>query len=730
MRPMAARGSCPGLLAARAAGACRLLAVVLLAPLSLVAQEGPRLRGVVVDEETGVPVGGAEVLVQSTPFRVTTGADGSFQVALPDGREYTLVVLASGFRPVERNVDAASVAGEPLRITMERLLFDVPGLTVTASRRAARPGAAPTSVAVIGADELERRNVTNLKEALPFAQGVTFNAGHMDIRGSSGIARGVGSRVLMLLDGHRVLGGVGSDIDFGVLPLLDIERIEIVKGPHSTLWGTNAMGGVVNVITRAPPGGQRTVVRGYYGVFDTPGELDFSEERLNMDGIELQHSRRIGGNDLTLSVAREGSDGFRQNGAMGRWRLRFKTVFGPESATPWEVFASWKRQEAEEFFTWLSADRRLEVDPAALGDYKRDADLIVGLTAIPLLTSRLKLQIRPQLQHVRSQNYFHDNADFHRSTRYGTDAQLSVFSGGRHALTVGGDGAYTTVASNFLSPTPAVTDLALFAQDEIELSDRMRASVGVRLDSHRTSFVEDDLTLSPKIGLVYQPGERVSLRTSFSRGYRAPSVSEQFTSTTVFGFRVIPNLEIRGESAWAGEVGATASPHDRIWLDAGLFWSEYAGLIEVGAAPNQYFTFQFQNVSEARVRGIDTGVRVGLVPSKLNLHANYMYVDSKDQQTGRHLAYRSRHNLTTTLSGWSDVIAVDVRHRSRPDQVLVYPLDERGAITLLDLRMAVTIMDMDVHAKIANLLQTEYVDVQERNPGATRSVRFTVTSRF
>ena len=727
---MAARGSCLGLLAARAAVACRLLAVCLLAPLSLVAQEGPRLRGVVVDVETGVPVGGAEVLVQSTPFRVTTGADGSFQVALPDGREYTLVVLASGFRPVERNVDAASVAGEPLRITMERLLFEVPGLTVTASRRAARPGAAPISVAVIGADELERRNVTNLKEALPFAQGVTFNAGHMDIRGSSGIARGVGSRVLMLLDGHRVLGGVGSDIDFGVLPLLDIERIEIVKGPHSTLWGTNAMGGVVNVITRAPPGGQRTVVRGYYGVFDTPGELDFSEERLNMDGIELQHSRRIGGNDLTLSVAREGSDGFRQNGAMGRWRLRFKTVFGPESATPWEVFASWKRQEAEEFFTWLSADRRLEVDPAALGDYKRDADLVVGLTAIPLLTSRLKLQIRPQLQHVRSQNYFHDNADFHRSTRYGTDAQLSVFSGGRHALTVGGDGAYTTVASNFLSPTPAVTDLALFAQDEIELSDRMRASVGVRLDSHRTSFVEDDLTLSPKIGLVYQPGERVSLRTSFSRGYRAPSVSEQFTSTTVFGFRVIPNLEIRGESAWAGEVGATASPHDRIWLDAGLFWSEYAGLIEVGAAPNQYFTFQFQNVSEARVRGIDTGVRVGLVPSKLNLHANYMYVDSKDQQTGRHLAYRSRHNLTTTLSGWSDVIAVDVRHRSRPDQVLVYPLDERGAITLLDLRMAVTIMDMDVHAKIANLLQTEYVDVQERNPGATRSVRFTVTSRF
>ena len=90
--------------------------------------------------------------------------------------------------------------------------------------------------------------------------------------------------------------------------------------------------------------------------------------------------------------------------------------------------------------------------------------------------------------------------------------------------------------------------------------------------------------------------------TSLSRGYRAPSVSEQFTSTTVFGFRVVPNLELRGESAWAGEVGATAIPNDRLWFDAGIFWSEYRGLIEVGVAPKQFFTFQFQNVAEARVR--------------------------------------------------------------------------------------------------------------------------------
>ena len=704
---------------------------VFVVPVFLAAQEGPPpVRGIVVDADTGGPVAGAEVLVRSTPLRAVSDQDGRFEVILPDGGPYTLVVVADGFRTVERTFELAAAAAAPLRISLERLLFDVPGLTIAASRGAGRPGDAPTSIAVVSGEELRRRDVTSLNEALPFAQGVTFNAGQMDIRGSSGIARGVGSRVLMLLDGHRVLAGVGSAIDFGVLPLLDVDRIEIVKGPHSTLWGTNAMGGVVNVVTRPPLGGPRTVVRGYYGLFDTPGEMDFTEERLSMRGLEILHSRRVKGADATVSVAREGSDGFRQNGSAGRWRFRAKTIFGTESANPLEVFVSGKREEAEEFFTWLSADRRLEVDPAQLGDWKRDTDLVLGLTAAPVVTSALKLQVRPQIQHVRSQNHFHDNTDFHRSTRFGTDLQLSLFSGRRHALTTGAEAAFTKVASNFLEPNPDVTDLALYAQDGIEFSDRVRGSVGVRLDVHRASFVEDELTLNPKIGLVFQPNSHLSLRTSLSRGYRAPSVSEQFTSTTVFGFRVVPNLELRGESAWAGEVGATATLGDRVWFDAGIFWSEYADLIEVSGAPNQFFTFQFRNVAEARVRGIDTGARVGLVPRKLNFHANYLFLDSEDQNTGRSLAYRSRHNVTTSLVGWDDRIALDLRHRSRAEEVLAFPLDDRGPITLVDLRLLFQVMDVDVQTKVANLLQSEYVDVQERNPGPTRSFRITVTSRF
>ncbi len=697
------------------------------APLAAQAQDAI-VRGRVLDAETGAPVAGAAVFIRSTTLTATTRADGGFGIASPTDGTFTLVVVADGFRAAERELQAGQ-SGE-LRIVLERRLFDVPELTVTASRSAARPGEAPVSVAVMSADELGNRDAVTLDEALPFAQGVIFNSGQMDIRGATGIARGVGSRVLMLLDGHRVLSGVGASIDFSGLPVLDVDQIEIVKGPHSTLWGTNALGGVVNVITKRPSAEPETIVRGYVGLFDTPARHSFTDESLSREGIALQHSRRLGDVGTTLYLAREESDGFRQNGALERWRVRLKTVFPAESSNPWEIFVNWTRRDEEEFFTWLSADRPLEVDPAELGDWIRADDVVFGVTATPYVTPKQRLQLRPHIYHARNQNHFHDNQDFHRSTRIGTDVQWSLFPNASHALTIGGEGAWTGVSSNFLDPTPEVTDLAVFAQDEITFSDRVRGSVGLRLDYHEASAAMKDVVLNPKLGVVFEASERLSLRGSLSRGYRAPSVSEQFTSTTQFGFRVVPNLEMRGESAWAREVGATVSLSDRVWVDAGLFWSDYTDLIEPTPAPDQFFTFQFRNVAEAMVRGVDAGLRVGVIPNRLDLNTNYTFLDTRDDRTGRALPYRSRHNFTATASGWRGMVAIDFRHRSRVEQVLAFPLDERNAITLVDLRARTEILGTRVQAKIENLFQTTYVDVQERSPGPSRSFRLTVTPRF
>ena len=226
----------------------------------------------------------------------------------------------------------------------------LPGIVVTASRAPERVEDAPASVAVLSHDEVIARDVNTVDGALPFVPGVTFNGpGQMDIRGSTGSAGGVGSRVLTLIDGHPALSGDGGEIIFEALPLLDLDQIEVVKGAASALYGSNALGGVVNLVT-APIGDRpETVVRAHAGLYQVPSRYQFTDERLNVQGLTLQHSRRIGSIGVRIAADRETSDGFQQNGQYGRWFLRAKVTSAPEAAHPWDAYVMWSRNDSGDF---------------------------------------------------------------------------------------------------------------------------------------------------------------------------------------------------------------------------------------------------------------------------------------------------------------------------------------------------------------------------------------------
>src|SRR4029077_9994252 len=169
---------------------------------------------------------------------------------IPPGR-YAVRATLLGYRSAERaDVSVDSGGARSLDFALAKALIDLPGIVVTASRAEELPQDVAASVAVLTQDALLRRGAITVDQALPFVPGVIFNNGQMDIRGASGIAGGVGSRVLMLLDGHPILTADGGEVDFNAVPMLDLDRVEIVKGAYSALYGSNALGGVVNVITK------------------------------------------------------------------------------------------------------------------------------------------------------------------------------------------------------------------------------------------------------------------------------------------------------------------------------------------------------------------------------------------------------------------------------------------------------------------------------------------------
>jgi outer membrane cobalamin receptor len=140
--------------------------------------------------------------------------------------------------------------------------------------------------------------------------------------------------------------------------------------------------------------------------------------------------------------------------------------------------------------------------------------------------------------------------------------------------------------------------------------------------------------------------------------------------------------------------------------------------------------FQFRNVQSARVRGLDLGWKNTLVPGLADLDVTYLYLDASDTQTGQWLPYRSRHNVTATLDILRGLAGVDVRYRSRVESVLVYPLDRRSDFTVVDLRANAPLLGTIVQARIGNVFNRFYTDVQERTPGTPRHMSLGVLATF
>ena len=721
----------PGVLALRGSPHWTLL--LLLAAARPVAAQAPKgaLVGKVLDDKTGAGIEGARILLVNTPLVTVSGAGGRFVLVGVEPGRYQLRVAAVGYAP-DTLPDFSVASNDTARVVvkMHAAPVDLPGIVVTASRRPERVEDAPASVAVLSRDEIIQRNVSTVDRALVYVPGVTFNGpGQMDIRGSTGSAGGIGSRVLTLVDGHPALSGDGGEIIWEAFPLLDLDQVEVVKGAASALYGSNALGGVVNMITSPIGDRPELVVRAQGGLYQVPERYRFTDETLNGLGLMLQYSRRLGDIGARVEVTREGSDGFQQNGQYDRWFLRAKAMSAPGSAHPWDAYVMWSRNDAGDFLAWRSADQPFEVTPGSLGDRSVYQFLLAGATLEPIARSSLLLRVSPYLNHNSNQNYFVENQDYHDATRAGATVQLSLAAGERHALTLGADGAGTRVSSNFLG-TPWLWDGAVFGQDEIALGHGFTGTAGARLDYHDSNESASEASLNPKLALVWHASDRLSARASVARGYRAASAIEQFVSTVQFGFRVVPNPDLHGEHAWTGELGTSTQPLRWLRADATVFWSEYHDLIGPGPAPGQFFVFQFQNVSRATIRGLDLGVRSSLLPGRIDLDASYLFLDTEDQATGRALPYRSRHNVTATLNLLRGLAGIDLRWRSRVDEVLAYPLDPRGDITVVDLRLAYRLLGTILQAKVSNLFQNVYPDVQERVPGAPRSLSLTLYRSF
>ena len=739
-----------------------LILTALAAPLALAGQGTGVVTGTVSDT-AGLALRQARVRARTTGpagtphvASASTSAGGVYRFdSLAPGR-VILEVAEIGYFPV---VDTIVVApGETIRHDFRLRLSPITLMPtiVTAAKRSQLLDQAITSVALVSRAQIEQRAVNTIDEAVDKAPGVQFINGQVNIRGSSGFVEGLGSRVLLLVDGVPANQSDRGGINWDLLPVDEVQRVEVVKGAGSALYGSAAFGGVVNLITRDLPDGVHARIRTTGGVFANPPDpvWRFRDFTGIQDGIDVTGSYGEAPVHVSLSGGARHSDGYRQQDREDHWQVSSRGTWRPEPATLVNLSGAWASDQYQVPEPWCTQgdcpDSGQAVQPfrSVSGNSRNRTRSDKGyFTALVTRTPSEQLAWSARASWFRT--HFTDSypnrtgvlgtADFSIANRYGLEGRVVSRRDTSQVVTFGAEAEISDALTNIFSGgSPGSVgshnqgEYAAYAEAE-QLLGPVRLTAGARGDFLAIDGGALTAFVSPRAGAVW-PTRSGSWRASLGRAYRAPSIAERFVTTYVSGFPVISNPSLRAEDGWSAEFGRSWRPLAGLQWDAAVFWTEARHLIEPVVDSSG---IQFRNLQRARLAGLDLSVTATPFTSGLTTSLAYQYLYARelphDTLSGaktpeRPLLFRPRHLLTLTADyQWHRLgVGADWRYASHFEgQDPLYPSDLRFDQKVLDLRASWTAGPLEAHLKIANALNYLY-NMAPRTLEPVRTTTFTL----
>jgi iron complex outermembrane receptor protein len=546
----------------------------------------------------------------------------------------------------------------------------------------------------------------------------------ISIRGSNGYSRGTGSRALLAIDGLPFYTGDSGDIIWEMIPTLEIQKVEIIKGASSSLYGSSAIGGVINSITRDISEKPLTIFNGFYGVYDRPyyDEWDWSGERRPFNGLTLSHSNKIENFGFNISFTRLEESSYKQDDDFKKYIGFLKTVYNFTPNSSLTFLANTFNKRAGQFLYWKDSRNALVPPDQNVGDRIETNRYLFGLIYKTLLGDQVLMNIKTSYY----RNYFKDNADIPNestSNLYRGEVQLHSNITNYLVLTGGVEGTFSKVQSSLFG-NPDAYSIGVYAVGDITFNFPLIASLGVRYDYSKLDSLDGSGAVSPKLGLNYKISKELILRSSLGTGFRAPTTAEAFTSTSTGGITVKPNPNIKSEYNLTFEFGANYTPIKFINLDFAVFQNEYYDMIEPGVDPADGLVF-FSNLVRARIQGLEASTIFYLLPNELSLSFNYTYLWARDLETGTALRYRPRHILYSGVDfrKWNFDIGVNFRYTSKVEEIddelvdlgIVVDGDVRVPVYTTDVKLGYNLVSfnlpLNIYLNIKNIFNYNYVEL-------------------
>ncbi len=545
------------------------------------------------------------------------------------------VTLALLFWPASRAASQDQAGSDPLG---EVSLFQELPTVTAASKFEQDSREAPASISIISREEIERFGYRTLGEALNAARGIFTsydrNYTYVAVRGFT-VPGDYNTRILLLVDGHRLNDNVADAAYVGTESALDmsvVDRIEIIRGAASSLYGTNAFYGVINVITRNGRSLQGGEVQADAGTFDSYRARAVFGERAP-SGVEYVVGGgmyRSSGDDLYFPEfdAPETNNGV----ATGLDGDRSGSAFAKISYQGWSLQAGLQ-------------DRKKEVPTASYGTNFDDPRLMtqdqhafaVARYAHPFADlSRFDVSLAFDRHRYQGTYPYEDvvQQDLQSGDWTTLEAQYVRPLGRKHKVVVGGEFRLNTRQDqalydvdpfqSYLDDQRSSSVWAVFIQDEFRLTNRLLLNAGLRHDSYDTFGG----TTNPRAALIYTLDQRTTLKALYGQAFRAPNLYELYSQDG--GISQKPSLSLKPETIQSYELVAERQLAKTFRGTLSLYHFDVDRLIGLTTDPEDGL-LEFANLNRFRSQGIELGAEGSRGP--FSGRASYAYQHVRDVES-------------------------------------------------------------------------------------------------
>ncbi|MCG2721223.1 MAG: TonB-dependent receptor [Thermodesulfovibrionales bacterium] len=544
-----------------------------------------------------------------------------------------------------------------------------------------------SDVIVIRDDEIKKMNVQFIPDVLRkvpelnlVQNGGPGTAAAVLLRGGSS------AHTLIMIDGIKVNNTATGSFDFSGIKVDDIERIEIVKGPQSTIYGSEAMAGVINIITKKgqdKPGIDLSFDAGSYGTYNpaltVSGAIKAVDYRLSTSYFSTDG----------ISAAKNGEerDGYRNASISGKFGIR------PSEKLEVEITGKYSYDRTElDGFDFFASEAVDDLNFVQRGNHT-------------MLSGKAKLCLSSTWEHIITLSHvgevltFRDpDTDFNNADIVtaidSIDWQHNFYISDNYILTTGAEYRKES-GENKGNFDKSLDNKALYLNNKLKLlQETLVVNAGLRYDDHETFGNKTTY----RFGALYNIKHiSLILKGSYGTGFRAPALNELF-----FPFYGSKNLKSEETTSW--EIGLEKGiVKDRVSVSLTYFSQNFENLIDTDP-----LTFTAANIAKAEVKGFEAGAILKM-SANLNIKAGYTYLDTKDKTTGQRLSLRPKDKLSVSaefsakdISVVADYIFVGQRYDSSVKRDL-------SSYSLLNLSSNFVINKwLTIFARINNLFDADY----------------------